>query len=139
MVKIKLLDKNIPVTLTYGMAIKTLPDQFQIKPLKLFGETDEATALMQTLVLDDEKALKLMHFFADKVAPMTFDEFIEKVDPHELHTFVEEFWEALANFSGPLKKPMMIHMWKEFKKSIQEDSLVKLNLNELHSESSPGE
>ncbi len=139
MVKIKELNKDIPIKLTYGMAIKTLPEQFQIKPLKLFGAEDEATALMQTLVLDDERALKLLHFFTDKVAPMTFDEFIEKVDPLELHSFVEEFWEALANFSGPLKKPMMIHMWKEFKKSIQEDSLVKMNLNELLSEQSPGE
>jgi hypothetical protein len=121
------------------MAIKTLPDQFQIKPLKLFGETDEASLLMQTLVLDDEKALKLMHFFADKVDPMTFDDFIDIVEPSELHSFVEEFWEALANFSGPLKKPMMIQMWKEFKKSMQEDSLLKMNLSGLHSESSPGE
>jgi hypothetical protein len=137
--KVKELGKEFPIKLTYGMAIRDLPEKFGLQPLRLFSDQMVAQEMMTTLVLNDEKALSLMWYFVQPNVSITFDDFLDKVSPDELNSFVEVFWEALSNFSGPLKRPIMLTLWEDFKKSLRDPESMKEKSTESASELSPGE
>jgi len=112
------------IKLTYGLSVNVLPDKFNINLTKIFVDSELASKTMETLVLDDERTLSLMWFFVEPTASIDYDTFLEKVSPQELEEFREAFWAEVVNFSGSLKKNMMLQMWTEFKKELKKAHLT---------------
>lgn len=119
---------DIPIKINWMLALTELPEQFDIRICKLFDpqHTDGTQDLMQKLLLDDEYTLKLCWFFVSRKSEMTYDTFLNELDSsHNLESFREAFWAAAVNFSGPLKKGLMIEAWKEMKREVKNFSISK--------------
>lgn len=119
-------EKKVPVRITVPMAMTELPKLFDIKIIGMFASDEQVIAAMRELVLDDDKALRLMHFFIEKHTSMSFESMIEKMKNLDVvDEFREAFWAAVVNFSGPLKKQIILDMWTEFKKELKEFDLAQ--------------
>lgn len=129
--------REYEIKLTYGLAITTLPDKFDIRLAKMFVNEEEALDCMRRLILDDELLLQLMHFFMDE--DITWDRLLDAVTPDTLDDFREAFWTACAVFSGPLKKGIMEQMWRGLKKEIKTMDFESLISEDSPSPSNPEE
>lgn len=78
---------------------------------------------MQTLALDDERTLDLLWFYLEETAAFDKDDFLKTVEAKDLDRFRDDFWSAVVNFSGPLKKNLMMELWDQFKRDIKKADL----------------
>jgi len=127
-IRFKLGKEEIPIKINWLLALNELPEKFDIRICKLFdpAHSDDTQAVMQKLLLDDEYCLKLCWYFVALKSEMTYDTFLEQLESsHNLESFREAFWAAAVNFSGPLKKGLMIDAWKEFKKELKNFSISR--------------
>ena len=124
MIQYELRGKQYPLNITYYQSIKILPEKYGINLCKIFTDGDAAAETMQTLILDDEKTLNLLWHFLEERTDMTFDEMLETVTGKDLERFREDFWSAVVNFSGPLKKNLLIEMWSQFKRDLKRAELT---------------
>lgn len=123
----KFKDTTIPLAFNYRITKKEIPKRFGINLLQVFTSDEETNKLAQDLVFDDEKTLDLMKFFISESRPELVedeDDFLDNVNPQNVHQFREVFWEAYANFSGPLKRSAVIQIWDELKKKMKNPNLL---------------
>jgi hypothetical protein len=128
-----------PIKLTYGVSLNVLPQRFGINLSKIFTDPEMASQTLQNLTFDDEKTLQLMWYFIEPTASMDYDEFLEKITPKELENFREMFWAAVVNFSGSLKKNILLQMWDDFKREVKKADLMKMTSEASSSVSSQEE
>lgn len=122
-----------PIEINYFESIKVLPQKFGVSLTRMFVDQDEAVSTMESLILDDEKTLALAWYYVERTATgIDEDDFLRTMTGKDLERFREAFWQAVVNFSGPLKRPLMEEIWKQFKKDLKSPEL----LNTI-SESSP--
>jgi hypothetical protein len=122
----KLGDKRYKLKITMGMATKDLPDKFDMDILSMFCSEERMQQAMQKMVFDDSGALRLMHYFVEKESGFTYERMLEDLsDLAVVDEFRDAFWAAIVNFSGPLKKKILMQMWQEFKKELKEADLAK--------------
>ena len=112
-----------PIKLNYLEALRVLPDKFDINLSKIFTDGEAASETMQALILDDERTLNLLWYYMQDTAPFTQDEFLEMMSGRDLERFREDFWAAVVNFSGPLKKNLLTEMWNQFKRDLKKAEL----------------
>lgn len=128
--KFEFKGKEYPIKISYWEAITVLPEKFGISLTKVFTDGDAATETMQNLVLDDEKTLELAWFYIEPTAAFDKEDFYKQITGKDLEQFREDFWSAVVNFSGPLKKNLLMEIWTEFRKELK---AAKLDLQELES------
>lgn len=116
--------KQYPIKITYLASIKVLPDKFGLNLTKIFTDGDAAAETMQALILDDEKTLLLAWYYIEEHTDMTYDEFLETVTGKDLERFREDFWAAVVNFSGLLKRNLLQEMWNQFKRDLKRAELA---------------
>jgi hypothetical protein len=127
MIRFKLEDKEYPITINYLMALQDLPEKFGIDLTKIFTDPEKAEDTMNALILDDEKGLRLAWYFVEKSAVgMEWEDFLQKMNGKVLETFREDFWSAVVNFSGPLKKNLLTELWTGFKREIKKAKFDEL-------------
>ncbi len=132
-------DKRYPINLTYLEAIKVLPSKFSISLTKIFTDGDAAAETMQRLILDDEKTLDLAWHYIEPTYEYDFDDFLGKITSKDLDRFREDFWAAVVNFSGPLKKNLLMEMWSQFKRDLKKAELTVETSTASPSSSNPEE
>lgn len=135
------LDGNkYQISLNYYEAIKVLPSKFGIHLNKIFTDGDAAAQTMQTLALDDELCLKLAWYYVEPTASaMDEDDFYRAMSGKDLERFRDAFWQEVVNFSGPLKKNLLMEMWSQFKRDLKKAELATENSNASLSDSNPEE
>lgn len=116
--------KEYPIKITYLDSIKVLPDKFGISLTRIFTDGNAAAETMQALILDDEKTLGLAWHYIEPLTDTTYDEFLETITGKDLERFREDFWAAVVNFSGPLKRNLLQEMWNQFKRDLKKAELV---------------
>lgn len=122
-----------PITINYYESIKVLPQKFGVSLTRMFVDQDEANETMVSLTMDDEKTLALAWYYVEQTASgMDEDDFLKVMTGKDLERFRDAFWQAVVNFSGPLKKPLLEEIWKDFKKSLKSPEL----LNQISEQSS---
>jgi hypothetical protein len=104
-----------------------LKDKHGINLLKIFVSNDEASQVMQNLVLDDEATIKLAWYYVEPTASFQFDEFIEHLTPKTLDQFREAFWDAVVGFSSPLKQNLLRDLWGQMKRDLKKASLSQMS------------
>ena len=112
-----------PIELTYWQALKVLPDKFGINLCKIFTDGEAAGETMQSLVLDDECCLRLAWHYVNETASFTEEEFLQQMTGSDLERFREDFWAAVINFSGPLKRNLLTELWNQFKRDLKKVEL----------------
>ena len=122
------------IALTWWKAINVLPEQFSISITKILSDNEQATETLNTLVLDDEKTLKLMWHFMEPTASMEMEQFLTIVSTPEIEAFREAFWAEVVNFSGSLKKNILLQMWDQFKRDLKTTD-VQQRMNSVESPS----
>ena len=122
------------IALTWWKAINVLPEQFSISITKILSDNEQATETLNTLVLDDEKTLKLMWHFMEPTASMGIEQFLTIVTTPEIEAFREAFWAEVVNFSGSLKKNILLQMWDQFKRDLKTTD-VQQRMNSVESPS----
>lgn len=123
----KVGDQKYKVKITTGMAMKELPELFDMNILSMFCSEERMQQAMNKMVFDDEGALKLMHYFIEKSGhSISMERMIEDMpDLSVLDEFRDAFWAGVVNFSGPLKKKVLMDMWKQFKEELKTADLTK--------------
>ena len=128
------------ITLNWWKAINVLPEKYGISITKLLSDNELSIETLNTLVLDDEKTLKLMWYFVEPIASMELEGFLNVVTTQEIESFREAFWAEVVNFSGSLKKNILLQMWSQFKRDLKTtDVQQKMNSEESPSQSSQEE
>lgn len=113
------------IKLTYGTTISILPEKFGIHINRILSDGDAAQDTLTTLVLDDEKCLRFMYYWMESTTSQTYEAFLDSVTTSELDAFREAFWSEVVNFSGSLKKKLMLQLWSEFKRDLKDANLTK--------------
>ena len=131
--------QEYPINITYYDAIKVLPEKFGISLTKIFTSEDEAQQTMQSLVIDDEKTLALAWHYVHETASFEEDEFLRKITGKDLEQFREDFWSAVVNFSGPLKRNLLREIWNQFKRDLKAAVLPNETSNASPSDYKPEE
>lgn len=118
----ELAGKRYQVQITMSDAYKELPKRFGLELLKMFANEEKCQETMQELIFDEDKTLHLMHMYIERQnGMMTFDTMLEQLENLTvLDSFRDAFWAAIVNFSGPLKKQVLIQIWEQFKKELKE-------------------
>ena len=114
------------------MALRELPT-LDVELTKMFSDQTVIGKITQVLHIDDEKTLQLLQLMATKNIgrPLTPEE-IDEIDGPKMDEFRSAFWEAIENFSGAHRKPLLQQMQAEVHAALQ-----KLNLNESSTTSLP--
>lgn len=118
--------KNIQyqININYYDSLKVLPEKFNINLCKIFTDGEIAGETMQNLILDDELTLKLAWYYIEPaISGMDEDDFLRNMTGKDLERFREAFWQAVVNFSGPLKKNLLTEMWNQFKRDLKKAEL----------------
>lgn len=133
--------KQYPITITWSSAYNTLPEKFDIEILKLFINEEQTQKTIQSLLADDELALKLCWFYIEPQVQFDWDKFLELLDeePEAIENFRETFWAAVVNFSSPQKKGVLLEMWKIMKREMKQLSLESQISSKSSTESNPEE
>lgn len=123
MVNFEFKDRKYPIKINYLESLKTLPEKFDLRLCAIFTDGEAAADTMQGLILDDEKTINLAWHYVEPTASFTYDEFLEEMQGKDLERFREDFWSAVVNFSGPLKKNLLTEMWNQFKRDLKKAEL----------------
>jgi hypothetical protein len=119
MIAFEFKNNKYPIKINYLESLRVLPEKFGINLSKMFTDPDASSETMQALTLDDEKTLKLAWYYVEPSASFPEEEFLEQMTGKDLERFREDFWSAVVNFSGPLKKNLLMAMWDQFKRDIK--------------------
>ena len=119
----ELKGKKYPIEINYTQALKILPEKFGINLAKVFTSGEEAASTMEILVLDDEKSLALAWHYIEPTASFDEEQFLTDMNGSLLDQFREDFWAAVVNFTGPLKRNLMREMWEQFKRDLKKVDL----------------
>lgn len=131
--------KKYPITINYLESLRTLPEKFNINLTKIFTDGEAAAETMQSLVLDDEKTLNLAWHYIHEHTDMEFTDFLSTMTGKDLERFREDFWSAVVNFSGPLKKRLLLELWEQFKRDLKKAEFQNEESEASFSDSNPGE
>jgi hypothetical protein len=127
-----------PIKMNYRESLMILPEKFGINLCKIFTDGDAAANTMQALILDDELTLKLAWYYIEEKASFDWEEFLELMEGKDLERFREDFWAAVVNFSGVLKRNLLQEMWNQFKRDLKKAELMNTTSDVLPSDSNPG-
>jgi hypothetical protein len=139
--KFSFAGKHYPVNITWSSAYNTLPEKFDIEILKLFVNEEQTQKTIQSLLADDDLALRLCWFYLEPQVQYDWDKFLQLLDeePEAVENFRETFWAAVVNFSSPQKKGVLMEMWTIMKREMKQLSLESQILSKSSTESSPEE
>jgi len=135
----ELKGRKYPIKINYKQSLEVLPDKFGIRLSKIFTDGDAAADTMQKLILDDEATLKLCWHYIEEHTDLNYSEFLDIMEGKDLERFREDFWAAVVNFSGPLKKNLLIEMWTMFKRDLKKAELASMTSDASPSDSNPEE
>lgn len=138
MIKFEFKGREYPINIKYRDAIEELPDKFNIHLCEIFTDEEKGLETMQRLVLDDKLCLSLMFYYLED-SGLEWSDFLDKVTESDLRKFREDFWTAVAVFSGPLKKGIVEQMWAQFKKDLKNANLEQMISEQSHSSSNQEE
>lgn len=128
--KFTLNKQEYTIKIGYRDALEVLPEKFGLEITKLLVDDDKTNNIVRSLLMDDEKLIQIMWYYMQETTTLQYSEFIEVLTPLEVNNFRERLWEEISNFSGPLKKSMMLQAWSEAKRYLK-----KVQLDSLDSES----
>ena len=109
------------IEINYWESTKVLPE-YGIFLGTMFTDEEAAAKTMQNLGLDDEAALRLAWKYVEPTTSMSEETFYKTMNGEQLDKFREAFWAAVVNFSGALKKNLLVELWSEFKKELKKAS-----------------
>lgn len=122
--KLVLQNHTFQIDITYRTAYTLLPEKFDIRLLQMFVDEEAGEKLLKELLLDDEKCLGLFWFFVEpQFGGKTHDDFIDILQIGDLDKFRQTFWEEVANFSGPLKRNLVMQLWEMLQRELKEIDL----------------
>lgn len=139
MISFEFRGKKYPITINYLESLRTLPEKFGINLTKIFTDGEAASQTMQALILDDEKSLELAWHYIHEHTDISYEEFLETVTGKDLERFREDFWSAVVNFSGPLKRRLLQELWDQFKRDLKRAELQNETYEQSSSDSNLGE
>ncbi len=125
------------IKITYRDSLIVLPEKFGINLCKIFTDGDAAADTMQALILDDERTLKLAWHYIEPKSDLDWEQFLDLMEGKDLERFREDFWAAVVNFSGPLKKNLLQEMWSQFKRDLKKADLTSMISDASLSDSNP--
>lgn len=114
------------------MAISELP-VLNIELLKMFSDQTVIGKITEILHINDDKTIELLQLMATKCAgrPLSPED-LEELDGPKMDEFRNAFWEAIENFSGAHRKPLIQQIKAEVFAQLQ-----KLTSNESSTNSLP--
>ena len=137
--KLVLQNQTFEINISYRTAYTHLPEKFDIRLLQMFVDEEAGEKLLKELLLDDEKCLGLFWFFVEpQFEGKTFDDFLGILQTGDLDKFRQTFWEEVANFSGPLKRNLVMQLWEMLQRELKEIDL-KPEISTESSSSTPSE
>ena len=123
--------RDYSIQLNYWKAAVELPEKHGINIVSMFSNEEEALSTMQSLALDDMLVIDLMIYFMGEDKEK--ETLLKSLIPEEVEQFREKFWDAVAAFSGPLKRELVLKMWRMLKTEIKQADLQTPTLEESSS------
>ncbi len=122
--KLVLQNSSFEINISYRTAYTHLPEKFDIRLLQMFVDQEAGENLLKELLLDDEKCLGLLWYFVEpQCEGKSFDDFLDIIQSGDLDKFRQVFWEEVANFSGPLKRNLVMQLWEMLQRELKEIDL----------------
>lgn len=139
MASISFKSVTIPLRISYGMAIEKLPT-LNIELLKMFSDQTVVGKLSEVLHVQDDKCLELLQLMCEcNIKRRLTPEELDELDGVKMDEFRTAFWEAIENFSGAHRKPLIQQIRAEVLASLQKVNLNESSTNSLQEqESTPG-
>jgi hypothetical protein len=114
------------IVVGWFQAIDEFPAKFNIHLADLVSDMQKSNETVNTILLNDNIIIQLMWYYLKPHVTCEWEDFLKQVEATEVHKFRESFWEAVLDFSGPLKTPILTQLWKEVKKELREVNLEEL-------------
>ena len=123
----KFQNREYSLTIGWVQAVDEFPANFDLHIADLVSDNVKSQDTVNNIMLNDNIIIKLMWHYLKPHVEMEWVDFLKKVESKEVHDFRQVFWEAVLDFSGPLKVNLLKEIWAEMKKELQELTLEKLD------------